>query len=97
MLFRSVAYVTAAVTDDRGVIVPGADATVAFQLSGPGSIAAVDSADNTSHEPFQANTRRVYDGWCIAVIRGAAAGKITVGASAAGLAAGSVTIEVGPR
>jgi beta-galactosidase len=92
-----VAYVTAAVTDDRGVIIPQADAMVAFQVSGPGAIPAVDSADNTSHEPFQANTRRVYDGWCIAVIRGAGAGKITVGASAAGLAPGSVTIEVGPR
>lgn len=92
-----VAYVTAAVTDDRGVIVPEADATVAFQVSGPGAIAAVDSADNTSHEPFQANTRRVYDGWCIAAIRGTGAGKIAVRASAAGLAPGSVTIEVGSR
>jgi beta-galactosidase len=92
-----VAYVTAAVTDDRGVIVPEAEATVAFQVSGSGAIAAVDSADNTSHEPFQDNTRRVYDGWCIAVIRGAGAGKITVGASAAGLTPGSVTIEVGAK
>jgi beta-galactosidase len=92
-----VAYVTASVTDDHGVMAPQADATVAFQVSGPGAIAAVDSADNTSHEPFQANTRRVYDGWCIAVIRGTGAGRIAVNASAAGLAAGSVTIEVGPK
>jgi beta-galactosidase len=94
-----VAYVTASVTDDHGVIVPEADATVTFQVSGPGAIAAVDSADNTSHEPFQANTRRVYDGWCVAVIRGSGtgAGKIAVSASGAGLASGSVTIEVGPR
>jgi beta-galactosidase len=88
-----VAYVTAAVTDEHGVTVPGADVTVAFQVSGAGAIAAVDSADNASHESFQGKTRHVYDGVCVAAIKATGVGKVTVGASAAGLAAGSVTIE----
>jgi beta-galactosidase len=92
-----VATVTAAVTDDHGVVVPGADAVVAFRVAGPGAIAAVDSGDNASHEPFQAAARRVYDGWCVAVIRATGAGKITLGASAARLMAGSVTIEAGVK
>ncbi len=87
------ATITASVTDANGVIVPAADAAIAFQLNGPAAIAAVDSANNTSHEPFQANTRRVFDGWCIAIIRATAAGKITIGASAPGLTPASVTIE----
>jgi beta-galactosidase len=89
-----VAYVTASVTDDHGVIVPASRDAVTFQLSGPGAIAAVDSADNTSHEPFQANARRVYGGWCIAVIHATGAGKITINATAGGLAPGSTVIEV---
>ncbi len=80
-----------------GVIMPQANETVAFPVWGPGAIAGVDSVNNTSHELFQANQRRVYDGWCIAVIRGTGARKIAVGASATGLAAGSVTIEVGAK
>ncbi len=92
-----VTYVTASVTDDRGVVVPQADNPVRFDIAGPGAIAAVDSADNTSHEPFQASARRAYNGWCIAVIRATAAGRITVRASAEGLTASSVTIEAGSK
>ena len=74
--------------------IDSADGSVAFQISGPGAVVAVDNADNASHEPFQASSRRAYEGRCIAVIRATAArGKITVSASSAGLVAGSVTIE----
>lgn len=92
-----VVYVTASVTDEHGAIVPGSDAGVTFDIAGPGVIAAVDSGDNTSHQPFQAKTRRVYNGWCVAAIRAAGAGRISVRASANGLAAGSVTIEAGTK
>jgi len=78
-----VAYVTATVRDGQGVAVPAADNEVAFQVSGPGAVAAVDDVDNASHEPFQASSRRPYRGACIAVIR----------ATASGLAASSATIE----
>jgi beta-galactosidase len=89
-----VAHVIAAVTDGQGVVVPVADNEVAFQVSGPGSVAAVNTADNASREPFQASSRRAYQGACIAVIRATASkGRIIVNASSAGLAASSVTIE----
>ena len=39
---------------------------------GPGVIAAVDSADNASHEPFQAPERRAFQGRCIAIVRATA-------------------------
>jgi beta-galactosidase len=89
-----VSSITAAVTDNQGVIVPSASNEIAFQISGPGALAAVDNADNASHEPFQAASRRAYEGACIAVIRATAAkGGITVTASSPGLAPGSVTIQ----
>ncbi len=86
------AYVTARVTDENGVPVPDADQQIQFALSGPGTIVAMDNADNVSHEAFQASTRKAFHGSCIAIVRANARGGITVRASAAGLASGAVTI-----
>jgi beta-galactosidase len=88
-----VSFVTTTVVDANGVMVPNADQLISFKLSGPGAIAAVDSADNTSHEPFQAAERKAYQGWCVALVKASGAGRITMSASAPGLAGSSVTIE----
>jgi beta-galactosidase len=78
------------------VLVPSADHLITFKVTGPGVIAAVDSADNSSHEPFQASGRRAFQGWCLALLKASVpAGRITVAASSPGLAASSVTIETG--
>ncbi len=88
-----VAYVTAEVTDAYGVVVPTAADAITFGVSGPGVIAAVDSGDNASHEPFQATTRRAYQGTCIALVKANGRGAISVSAAAPGLAGGSLTVE----
>jgi len=89
-----VAYVTATVVDGQGVAVPNAAAKIAFEVSGPGVLVAVDNADASSVEPFQAAGRTVFDGQCIAILRASGAGgQIALKASAAGLAAGSIRIE----
>jgi beta-galactosidase len=93
-----VAYVTATVVDDKGVLVPGASAKIAFSVSGPGTLIAVDNADISSIEPFQAPERQVFDGQCIAILRAASpGGRITLKASADGLTAGSVQLETSAR
>jgi beta-galactosidase len=92
-----VAYFTASVVDENGVLVPGADQLVAFRATGPGVIAAVDSADNASHEPFQASERHAFQGQCLAIVKASGAGRIAVTASAPGLAAATVNIEAGGR
>ncbi|MGA2266866.1 MAG: glycoside hydrolase family 2 TIM barrel-domain containing protein [Bryobacteraceae bacterium] len=93
-----VVYVTASVVDDHGVLAPGADQLIAFQVTGPGVIAAVDSADNASHEPFQASERHVFQGQCLAIVKASAgAGRIAVIASSPGLAAATVNIEAGGK
>jgi beta-galactosidase len=93
-----VVYITASVVDDNGVLVPGADHLVSFRTTGPGVIAAVDSADNASHEPFQASERHAFQGQCLAIVKASAgAGRIAVTASSAGLAAATVNIEAGGK
>lgn len=89
-----VAFVRAVVVDSHGVPVPRANNLISFKLSGPGVMAAVDSADNSSHEPFQAMERHAYDGRCVAYIKASgASGPLAVTASSPGLVDGEVTIQ----
>ncbi len=88
-----VSFVTATVVDENGVTVPAADPVIAFKVEGPGVVAAVDSADNTSHEPFRASERRAYHGWCVALVRARREGRMLVSASAEGLASEPLAIE----
>jgi beta-galactosidase len=89
-----VSCVKASVVDKNGTVVPSASDLISFKISGPGAIAAVDSADNSSHEPFQAAERRAYQGQCFALVKAtAASGGITLTASAPGLPAAAVTIK----
>ena len=92
-----VAYVRVAVTDEGGVLIPDAADLITFKLSGPGRIAAVDSGDNSSHEPFLGEERRAYQGTCVAILKATAlGGQITLRAAAPGLRSAEVSIEVVP-
>jgi beta-galactosidase len=92
-----VCYVDVAVLDRQGVLVPSANDFVHFKISGPGVIAAVDSGDNSSHEPFQASERRAWQGRCVAILRASGpSGKIKLTASATGLSSATATIEAAP-
>jgi beta-galactosidase len=89
-----VSYVTVTVADDNGVIVPNAHDLITFKIAGPGIIAAVDSADNNSHESFQSTERRAYQGRCFVMIKSTSASdKIKLVASESGLKSGSITIR----
>ncbi|HZM06422.1 MAG TPA: glycoside hydrolase family 2 TIM barrel-domain containing protein [Candidatus Saccharimonadales bacterium] len=90
-----VAEVRAQVVDARGVPAPTADNLITFDLSGPGVIAAVDNADNSSHESFQAPQRRAFKGECAAMIKATSnKGTIRLTASADGLKSASLTIPI---
>ncbi|HEY5227644.1 MAG TPA: DUF4982 domain-containing protein, partial [Opitutaceae bacterium] len=92
----NVDFVHVTVVDAQGVAVPGADNMISFSVDGPGAIAAVDNADNSSHEPFQAARRSAYRGSCFAVLRATGtSGPIRLTASAAGLESSSVSIATG--
>ena len=86
-------HITAKVVDKNGVLVPTANNLVSFAVSGPGVVAAVDNGDNSSHESFQASQRRAYQGLLLAMIKAKAPrGRITITASAPGLASASITL-----
>ena len=87
-----VAYVDAEVTDAAGVVVPTAADPVAFAVTGPGVVAAVDNGDNASHEPFHATTRRAFGGRCFALVKANGSGEIRLTATAPGLAGAKLTI-----
>jgi len=93
--WNDVVFVTATVLDAHGVPVPDAENMIRFDAKGAGFIAAVDSADNTDHYPFQAHQRKAYQGRCVAYIKtNRASGTITVTASADGLQSNKVSIAV---
>ena len=89
-----VAFVRAKVVDAKGVEIPRAGDLISFTISGPGIIAAVDNADNASHELFQSSKRHAFQGECVAFVRATGTfGRIEVEATAPGLAAGSISIK----
>ena len=93
-----VTHLTAKIVDKDGVLVPTANNIVSFSVSGPGFVAAVDNGDNSSHEKFQASQRRAYQGLLFAMIKAKASrGRITITASAPGLASASVTLTAVAR
>jgi len=93
--WNDVVFVTAIVVDANGVPVLDADNLVRFDAKGTGFIAAVDSADNTDHDPFQSTQRKAYQGRCVAYIKtDKASGAITVAATAGPLKSNKITIAV---
>jgi beta-galactosidase len=90
-----VVFVTAEVVDANGVLVPSANDLIRFDATGSGFIAAVDSADNADHDPFQAKQRKAFQGRNIALVKAnRSGGKVNIMAEAAGLMGGKITIDV---
>jgi beta-galactosidase len=94
--WNDVVFVNATVVDEYGVVVPSANNMINFEAAGSGIIAAVDSADNADHDPFQDTKRRAFQGTCFALIKASRAkGKIMVTARSEGLSSKTLTINVG--
>lgn len=92
--WNDVAFVSATVVDANGVLAPAANDLISFSVTGSGVIAAVDSADNADHDPFQAKKRRAFQGTCFALVKGNRVGQVVVTASAPGLVGSKINIGV---
>src|SRR6266540_3281727 len=91
---NDLSFVTVKVVDANGTVVPDADNLIKFQLTGAGSIAAVDNGSQISHEPFKADHRKAFHGLALAIVQSKSKdGRITLKATAEGLAPASVVIE----
>jgi beta-galactosidase len=93
--WNDVAFVNATVLDAQGVVVPNAENLINFKVQGAGFVAAVDSANSNSHEPYQASQRQAFQGICLALIKANAnRGKIKVTATSTNLRSASLELTV---
>ncbi|WP_240999579.1 DUF4982 domain-containing protein, partial [Streptomyces sp. Tu 4128] len=89
---RSLVFVTAEVVDRHGVLVPGAEDLITFDVAG-GSLAGLDNGRQESAERYQASTRTAFHGKALAIVRsGTRPGVLRVSARAHGLRTGTATV-----
>lgn len=62
-------YVECSILDSEGNLVPGADTELHFDVSGEARLIAVGNGNPFSHEPFQASTRKAFNGKCLAILQ----------------------------
>jgi beta-galactosidase len=88
------AFITVRIEDEAGNLCPLAGNLVRFQVSGPGSIAAVDNGNAATIEPFQSDSRNAFNGLALLIVRSqpGQAGKIQVSAVSDGLQAGAAVL-----
>jgi beta-galactosidase len=92
---RDVAHFAVEILDSGGHRVPTADNEVAFEIQGEGKIIGVDNGNPESHESYQADHRKAFNGLCLAIVRASGKpGKIRLIARADGLKEASIEIEV---
>jgi beta-galactosidase len=90
---RDVAHITVQIQDANGRMAPTAANEVAFELEGEGKIIGLDNGDTQSHESYQSNRRKAFNGLCLAIVQSTGKpGQIRVTAASPGLKSGSVTV-----
>ncbi|MDF2190436.1 glycoside hydrolase family 2 TIM barrel-domain containing protein [Paraflavitalea sp. CAU 1676] len=91
---KDLSFITIRILDEKGSIVQDADPSIKVNLTGNGSLAAMDNGYQASLESFKGKEHKAYHGLCLAIIQsGRVGGDITIEATAAGLQGGSVTIR----
>jgi beta-galactosidase len=89
-------YLTVRIEDKNKLLVPRSSNLVNFSIEGPGKIVAVDNGDATSFEPFQAASRKAYNGLCLVIVKAekGATGTFTVKATSKGLKEAKTSINL---
>ena len=87
------AYVEVDIVDAQGVVVPQANNTVAFTISGPGALVGLDAGDSTNHDSYKGTSHAAFSGKLMAVVRSTTtAGTITLNATSGSLTGSSAVI-----
>jgi beta-galactosidase len=90
---RDVTHLTIRILDDQGRPLPDADNEITFQIEGEGLLVATDNGDPTSHEDYNSNSRKAFNGMCLAIVKSnGKAGVIQVTAVSPALQTARVTI-----
>jgi beta-galactosidase len=91
--WRDVAHITVEVVDEKGRLVPTAENEIAFELDGPGRILGVDNGRPDSHESFQGNHRKAFNGLALVMLQSTGkSGTFRLSASSPGLAANRIIV-----
>jgi beta-galactosidase len=86
-------FITVQVTDENGIYCPTADNLVSFSVEGEGTIAAVGNGNPISHESYQGNQRKAFNGKCLLIVKSTQEeGTIKIKASSPGLKEKSLII-----
>lgn len=88
--------VTVEALDQKGRPVPTANASVEFEVSGPGAIIGLGNGDPNCHEPEKGNGHSLFNGLAQVILQSKAggAGPMQLRAKAGNLAAATVTLTV---
>jgi beta-galactosidase len=84
----SLSYVTADVVDRHGVVVPGADDLISWDVAGSGWIAGLDNGREEDPEGFKGTAHTAFNGKALAIVHGGR----RVTATAPGLRSASTTL-----
>lgn len=91
---QDLSFVTVEIVDREGNVVPQAGDRVSFELKGEGILAAVGNADLKDEDSYVGNSRKVWKGRAILVVKSTReSGTIRIKASAPGLRSSSATIK----
>ncbi|KAI1373366.1 glycoside hydrolase family 2 protein [Hypoxylon crocopeplum] len=87
-------FITAEVLDSNGDVVPRADNTITFSVSGPGEITATDNGNPADMTSFPSKERKAFNGLALAIVRAETGtpGQIIVTATAANLTTAKITL-----
>jgi beta-galactosidase len=88
-------FLTLEVLDSRGDVVPEADNSITFSITGPAEIAATDNGNPADFTSFVSKERKAFSGLALAIVRAKpkSTGRITVTASGVGLQSATVSLE----
>jgi len=87
-------YVELTLKDKDGNTVPNANTLLEFSLEGPATIAGVGNGNNMSHEAFQANRRKAFNGKCLVILKSTKEiGEITLTISGKGLVSNQIIVN----
>jgi len=90
---RDLSYVEVDIVDAQGVVVPQANNSVSFTISGPGTLVGLDAGDATNHDSYKGTSHAAFSGKLMAIVRSTTtAGSITLNATSGSLTGSSVVI-----
>src|SRR6185369_1561481 len=83
---RDLIFITADIQDANSAIVPTAETSLAFTVSGAGTLVGTDNGNPVDTASYKATTRKAFSGKALAIVRSTGtAGSITVNATSSGL------------